>query len=79
MANVYREPNVGDFCYKPFRPSVAGKVVEVINEYHVIVQWIDGSKSEHLCTTLNDFNALIEDHRKKLATHEAMLERLKAL
>jgi hypothetical protein len=80
------DPKVGDFVYKHYHPLKPGIIVAVLGKdfggYFVCVrvQWLSELSSRIETTAaLRDFNALIEDHRKKLATHETTLMRLKSL
>jgi hypothetical protein len=45
----------------------------------VKVKWLNGTTEVVSTSRLNDFDALIEDHKKKLRTHEATLGKLIAL
>lgn len=74
---------IGRRVYKIYRPSIAGVVREVTSrgafENQIKVAWIDGSTSVESEFDLKDFDALIADHEKKLATHRATLEKIKSL
>lgn len=48
-----------------------------------LVRWLTGKKQDEEVWTneldLSDFEELIADHRKKLATHEALLKKVKSV
>jgi len=73
---------VGDFVYASFFPRRPGKVLEVRGDAwasELIVRWVDGKTSRESALGIRDFNKLITDHEKKLATHRSNLERLAKL
>jgi ribosomal protein L7/L12 len=82
---IVNDPKVGDYVYracKPLRPGIIRTVDgKDFGGYFtcIHVQWLDGQVSAETTAGLKDFNALIADHRKKLATHETSLMRLKSL
>lgn len=79
MARVLRNPKIGAHCYEPFRPAKAGKVMDIRvlgHENVCTIRWVDGTESEHVDHCLQDFDALIEETRKKVRTHEATLAKL---
>lgn len=44
-----------------------------------IVKWMDGTVTDERLTGLQNFQALIEDTARKLATHRATLKKVKAI
>jgi hypothetical protein len=86
---VVNDPKVGDYVYKACRPLNPGIIRTVDGKDFgghfvcVHVQWLKAKPGREIAaeTTrgLKDFNALIADHRKKLATHETSLMRLKSM
>lgn len=87
---LYEKARAGDVTgsnvYRPYRPQQAGVIVTDLDkgttEVHnrrVRVRWLKGTEEQVRLGDLNDFDLLIEDHRKKLQTHEAVLEKLKVL
>lgn len=85
MAHPILNPEVGQLVYEPFRPQRPGKIINIPETSHLApsfrhsatVKWIDGTVS--VAYRLQDFNALIEDHRKKLSTHLLNLEKVQSL
>jgi hypothetical protein len=76
--------NVGDFVYKPFEPLNPGMIISnkpSKNPNYRIVKtlWSNGETTEDTVMeyAYNDFTALLEDHRKKLRTHEGNLDILR--
>src|ERR1700675_2957046 len=75
---VVNDPKVGDYVYKHCHPMKPGIILAVLGKDFggyftcVRVQWLGEELKPQIETTaaLKDFNALIADHRKKLATHE---------
>lgn len=43
------------------------------------VKWLDGTETEEAIESLNDFDVLIEDHRRALTNHESRLQQLRAM
>jgi hypothetical protein len=77
---------VGSRVYRPFAPQKPGIVLS--NEpasnmclRRVRVLWMDAKTTDEEMTPrgYNDFDALVDDHRKKLRTHEANLTKLQAI
>ena len=85
MAKICRDAKVGDFVYKPYSPNKAGKVVKVQEGDHqcdplLTIKWLDGTTTEDLIEwRVSDFEALLEDHKKKVRTHQATLKKLEEL
>lgn len=95
MAKRANKAYVGMRVYAPFAPQRAGIVTHVGDEiiikwagkpnYHtgnhyITVRWLTGESTENMSDShVNDFDALIADHQKKLATHTVTLDRLKEL
>jgi len=88
---VKGEFKVGDYVYMVFTPVKCGRVVRVIpgKPYE---RWPDECEPStlHVKTlkgdiltgselSFNNYRTLIEDHRRKLAKHEAILAKLEAL
>lgn len=83
------DPKVGDFVYKHCRPMNPGIIRSVDGKdfggYFICVhvQWLKAKPGQEITaeTTkgLKDFRMLLADHRKKLATHEVTLMRLRTL
>jgi len=79
-------PKVGEYVYRPFRPKMPGRIIAVFSPlpprkyfHFVTVKWLNGVVEDTDTLDLNDFQALIEDHRKKLKTHLATLKKLEAM
>lgn len=80
---------VGKRVYRPYSPAQAGVIMKVYDRSTesylytppplVWVKWVDGSEGMISSLGLNDFDALIEDHQKKLNMHLATLTKLEAL
>lgn len=85
---MLNDPKVGDYVYKHCHPLNPGVIVSVDGKDFggyfmcVHVEWLkptrirsgDGlSITAETTAGLKDFNWLIADHRKKLATHETSL------
>lgn len=81
---------VGSYVYEPYRPQKIGKILELVQKEDltlpqgkkkygniVKVQWITGEIEEINDMNLSNFETLISDHRKKLATHEKTLAKYK--
>ena len=73
---------MGAFVYQPFLPNNPGVVIKVEDSGRpdtklLTVKWLNGLVSQHADHRLNDFQGLIDDHRKKLNTHENKLQLLK--
>ena len=83
MAYRMNKPEVGMNVYEPYHPTRAGVVTTVrykkLYGYQVRVLWLSGETTEVVSSYLSDFDELIADHRKKLATHLKTLDRLKGL
>lgn len=85
MAHPYYNPKVGDFVYPAYAPQKAGVIVEYTpNNNHSImgnvkIKMANGNVLAYPESGLQDFNALIEDHKKKLATHLVTLGKLQAI
>jgi hypothetical protein len=58
-----------------------GKPVYVCHgDNYVNVRWLTGEEQVNMSSShLNDFDGLITDHQKKLATHTVTLDKLKEL
>jgi hypothetical protein len=76
----------GTRVYQAYAPQRAGVVLEDLGPAgpcgyfrHLRIRWLGGETTHHSSGHLNDFDALIADHQKKLATHLKTLEKLKAL
>jgi hypothetical protein len=77
----------GTVVYKPYNPQKPGIVIETKGDtgvaklvrYESRVKWVDGSITTELCMNLMDFEALIRDHEKKLATHKTSLVKLQLM
>ena len=82
MATTVGKPTIGQRVYMAYSPAMAGKIVEVGKFdgyfYHVTVRWLNGKLAAVESADLRDFDALIEETRKKLRTHLKTLERLNA-
>jgi hypothetical protein len=87
MAICVIEPKVGQYVYKHCQPQKPG-IIRIVHGktmsgyfYSVSVQWLDSSRTvtEEDTAGLKDFSALIEDHRKKLNTHESKLALLEKM
>jgi len=86
MAKKLQNPKVGDYVYKPFAPSMAGKIIGCVKlagafpgDCSVTVKWLNGTVTTETSWHLQDFNGLIAEHQKRLATHTKTLERLEKL
>lgn len=76
---------VGTYVYLAFYPNKIGIVREVTTPPdgdceadYVRVLWNTGATTEESVTSLNTIEALIEDHRRRLQTHERRLAEFKA-
>lgn len=86
MARVAGEPRVGQRVYrfgKPLRPGIIQEVYGLsansVSFKDVKVKWLDGVVEVRTSNGLQDFDALIEDHRRKLETHLKTLKKLESL
>jgi hypothetical protein len=83
LHGIPREALVGKNVYPPCSPYKAGRIVEVLEDremkHKVEVKYVNGTQEVTWTTYLNDFDTLIADHRKRLATHEATLDTLAKL
>jgi hypothetical protein len=93
MAKTAYLPRVGQRVYKCYRPTNPGVIREVIPQEtiqtpagqthtptpHVRVFWLDGTVTTGSSLGLMDFDALIDDHHKKLDTHRLNRIRLNVL
>jgi hypothetical protein len=78
---------IGKNVYLPFKPNIPGKIISVSveNNQHIgqmlvaEVKFINDSIYKHEVWHLNDFDALIADHQKKLKTHTDKLAILASL
>ena len=88
-----REIEVGELVYPAYTPARAGKVVEVRpgtlyregdpkmgrRPDTVVIRMPNGKTYETSVLGVRSFPALVEEHRRKLATHEAALRRLEEM
>ena len=78
-------PKVGDYVYRHCKPQQPGVIRTVdgkdFHRYFIMVhvQWLDGQITPETTSGLKDFNALIADHEKKLATHKKTLAKLQEM
>lgn len=94
MAETVRFPRKGIHVYKSFSPQRAGVIIEVgepvkykalngemrdSGDVNVKVLWLTGELEDTTTRALRDFDALIQDHEKKLRTHRATKKCLEAL
>ena len=80
---------VGTLGYFAFNPKKVCKVIEnldcvpcVNKQYYtrtLRVRWNNGKEEVVSAHSLSDFNALIEDHQKKLDTHLKMKKTMESL
>lgn len=81
---------VGDFVYPVYKPQQAGQVVEVKPALpypngkgafapDLVVQRPSGERETINALHVKDFRALVEDHRRKLSTHLALLTKLESM
>jgi len=82
---ISNKPELGDRVYRHCRPLQPGIITEINSPDFgghfmcVHVQWLNGEKTAETTASLKSFDALVVETRKKLATHEATLMRLKTL
>jgi hypothetical protein len=86
---VSYNPTVGQRVYQAYSPQRAGIITSIIppgqkpifagSFPYVEVTWLDGTKTESNTLGLRDFDSLLEDHKKKLQTHQVTQERLNLL
>jgi hypothetical protein len=73
--------SIGDFAYEAYTPAKVGVVIHVNRGPYVVrsvvVRKVNGE--EVVIRAPQRFEALVEDHRRKLQRHEATLERLRAI
>ena len=84
MAHPLYNPKKGNLTYIAYQPQKAGVVIEHIKVEGkhfglVKIKMLNGEIVTVSENGLQDFNALIEDHKKKLATHLATLGKLKII
>lgn len=84
MSKPIYQATPGQLVYEVGCPKRAGIVISNNNipgKYFGLatVKWVDGITTTIKCQCLNDFQALIDDHKKKLNTHLATLTKLQAL
>lgn len=84
MAHPLHNPKIGDLAYPAFQPQKAGIIIEIVPKTdHLIpnvkIQMANGSSLKIHQNALQDFNALIEDHKKKLNTHLVTFEKLQKI
>lgn len=70
---------VGRRVYKPYAPTQAGIIRSEEPSGTLTVKWLDGTTEIVSKRGLNDFDSLIEDHKKKLNTHLRTLAKLQAM
>jgi hypothetical protein len=83
---------IGTIVYKPYQPAKVGKVVEdlghfirpsdkvVLESIRVVkVLWKDGTESKVLSLHLNNFETLVEDHKRKYEKFSKILETVRKL
>lgn len=78
--------NVGDLVYEVFRPLNPGRIVSKrqvtllpsgrLGRWLATVRWRNGQTTEVDVAYLQDFQALIEDHRRKYERFAAMVSTL---
>lgn len=84
MARTAINAVVGTLVYQAFKPMNPGKVLSirppgpnnVTGEDWLTVKWLNGSVSEHRRMGLQDFETLIEDHRRKYEKFTDMARKL---
>jgi hypothetical protein len=84
MSNTLQNPKKGDFVYPLFCPQRVGVIVEHTPCANVLtgntkIKTINGKTFTYPESSLRNFHSLIEDHKKKLATHLSNLEKLKKI
>jgi hypothetical protein len=80
---------VDKLVYKAYSPAKCGKVIEDMGWHTpqgmrracriIKVKWINGTVTQELAYVLNDYEALVEDHRKKYEKFSKVVEELKEL
>lgn len=80
------EPRIGQRVYRAYSPQTAGVIINVRRKHQhshpatVDVAWTNGQLELDVREwDLRDFEALIEDHKKKLETHLATLDKLREI
>lgn len=88
MAVHRRDYKIGDVVYESYSPNNPGIVLKVkpppnvdyvpslVRGNTLVVKFYSGKIKEVDALYLADFRALIEDHKKKVRTHEAKLAML---
>jgi hypothetical protein len=89
MSKQVTNPVVGMFVYRAYEATKPGKVIGIIPqttpktpgycEDDLDIKWLDGRVHRYKACSLNDFEALINEHRKKLKTHTSKLPALQKL
>lgn len=95
MAMPIQEPKVGDIVYEAYVPQNPGRIIEILphdpDDYFipVKVRWLKEKKGksyvghgkETECSTqsLNDFSALVEDHKRKYNNQSKLLKEAEKL
>lgn len=84
------ETLIGRYVYRPFRPQAPGKIIAYAGKRKIMpgaprtvdfvtVKYLGGVIETLPLSSLNDFESLIADHRKKLEGHEKKFARLKEM
>lgn len=85
------DPNlVGKLVYQAYVPQQPGKIVEDLGYpmtpakrrssfKNVKVKWLNGKTTTESVAILNDFEALVDDHKRKYEKFSAKAEQLKSL
>ncbi len=87
MARPVQKPEVGQIVYEAFYPQRPGKIAAIvaIDETFptvgtvVEVKWVNGTRSQVRNAILQDFQSLIDDHKKKLKNHLSKMKLAEAL
>lgn len=80
---------IGTLVYQAFKPNKPGKVIDIkMSKRHprmapftdrITVKFEDGTQGEFERSNLNDYEELINEHKRKYLKFEAIAQRLKLI
>lgn len=85
MSKSAKDAKVDSLVYESFKPQKPGKIVSVRpsrragDSDYLTVKFEDGTTKEFSRDHLNDFEELIDEHKRKYLKFDAIAQRLKVL
>ena len=84
MAKTACDAIMGSLVYEAFKPMNPGRVTSIrppgpnniTGDDWLTIKWLNGKTSEHRRTGLQNFEALIEDHKRKYEKFTNMATKL---